>query len=160
MTAKYWLLPFAALPLLMGSVAVGRATQSTSTDPPKAQVTILYDAFGKSADMQEDWGYAALIEYDGKRILFDTGNNPDILARNAKAKAVDLSKLDFVVMSHRHGDHMGGLTYVLKVILTCKSMHPGRRSASMVRPYRAVSIARILRCPSNSDITTERLQRS
>jgi metal-dependent hydrolase (beta-lactamase superfamily II) len=60
--------------------------------------------------MQKDRGYAALVEYGGKRILFDTGNNPDILAQNAKAKGVDLTKLDFVVMSHRHGDHMGGLS--------------------------------------------------
>jgi 7,8-dihydropterin-6-yl-methyl-4-(beta-D-ribofuranosyl)aminobenzene 5'-phosphate synthase len=65
--------------------------------------------------MQKDWGYAAFIEYAGKRILFDTGNNPDILAENAKAKSIDLSKLDFVVMSHRHGDHMGGLAHLLKV---------------------------------------------
>ena len=65
--------------------------------------------------LQKDWGYAALIEYDGKRILFDTGNNPDILAHNAKSKGIDFSKLDFVVMSHRHGDHMGGLRYVLNV---------------------------------------------
>ncbi|HEY9205679.1 MAG TPA: MBL fold metallo-hydrolase, partial [Candidatus Methanoperedens sp.] len=55
------------------------------------------------------------IEYGGKRILFDTGNNPDILAQNAKAKGIDLSKLDFVVMSHRHGDHMGGMAYLLSV---------------------------------------------
>ena len=47
--------------------------------------------------------------------MFDTGNNPDILAQNAKAKGIDLAKLDFVVMSHRHGDHMGGLRYVLSV---------------------------------------------
>jgi 7,8-dihydropterin-6-yl-methyl-4-(beta-D-ribofuranosyl)aminobenzene 5'-phosphate synthase len=79
------------------------------------RITILYDAFGKSAAMQKDWGYAAFIEYEGRRILFDTGNNPDILAQNAKAKGIDLSRLDFVVMSHRHGDHMGGLAYVLKV---------------------------------------------
>jgi 7,8-dihydropterin-6-yl-methyl-4-(beta-D-ribofuranosyl)aminobenzene 5'-phosphate synthase len=65
--------------------------------------------------MQKDWGYAALVEYGGKRILFDTGNNADILARNAKAKGADLSKLDFVVMSHRHGDHMGGMAYLLSV---------------------------------------------
>ncbi len=65
--------------------------------------------------MQKDWGYAALIEYAGKRILFDTGNNGDILAQNAGAKGIDLSKLDFVVMSHRHGDHMGGLAYLLSV---------------------------------------------
>jgi 7,8-dihydropterin-6-yl-methyl-4-(beta-D-ribofuranosyl)aminobenzene 5'-phosphate synthase len=86
-----------------------------SADPSKAQITILYDAFGKDSAMQKDWGYAALVEYGGKRILFDTGNNPEILAQNAKAKSIDLSGLDFVVMSHRHGDHMGGLAYLLKV---------------------------------------------
>jgi 7,8-dihydropterin-6-yl-methyl-4-(beta-D-ribofuranosyl)aminobenzene 5'-phosphate synthase len=81
----------------------------------KAQITVLYDAFGKDPAMQRDWGYAALVEYGGKRILFDTGNNPDILKQNAEAKRVDLSKLDFVVMSHRHGDHIGGLSYLLRV---------------------------------------------
>jgi 7,8-dihydropterin-6-yl-methyl-4-(beta-D-ribofuranosyl)aminobenzene 5'-phosphate synthase len=81
----------------------------------KAQITILYDAFGKSSEMEKDWGFAALIEYGGKRILFDTGDNADVLARNAKAKAADLSNLDFVVMSHRHGDHMGGMDYLLSV---------------------------------------------
>src|SRR5207237_7088795 len=84
-------------------------------DPSKATITILYDAFGRAPDMEKDWGYAALIEYGGKRILFDTGDNPDILARNVKAKGVDLSNLDFVVMSHRHGDHMGGMGYLLSV---------------------------------------------
>ena len=86
-----------------------------SASPTKPQITILYDAFGKDSAMQKDWGYAALVEYGEKRILFDTGNNPEVLAQNAKAKSVDLSKLDFVVMSHRHGDHMGGLAYLLKV---------------------------------------------
>jgi len=86
-----------------------------NADPAKPQITILYDAFGKDSAMQKDWGYAALVEYGGKRILFDSGNNPEILAQNTKAKRVDLSKLDFVVMSHRHGDHMGGLAYLWKV---------------------------------------------
>ena len=88
---------------------------STTVDPATAQITVLYDAFGKDSAMQKDWGYAAFVEYGGKRILFDTGNNPDVLARNAKVKGIDLSKLDFVIMSHRHGDHMGGLSYVLSV---------------------------------------------
>jgi 7,8-dihydropterin-6-yl-methyl-4-(beta-D-ribofuranosyl)aminobenzene 5'-phosphate synthase len=90
----------------------------------EAQITVHYDAFGKESVMQKDWGYAAFVEYGGKRILFDTGNNPDILAQNAKAKGVDLTKLDFVVMSHRHGDHMGGLTYLLKVNPTVKIYAP------------------------------------
>jgi 7,8-dihydropterin-6-yl-methyl-4-(beta-D-ribofuranosyl)aminobenzene 5'-phosphate synthase len=85
-----------------------------SASPAKPQITILYDAFGKDSAMQRDWGYAALVEYGEKRILFDSGNNPGVLAHNAKAKSIDLSKLDFVVMSHRHGDHMGGLAHLLK----------------------------------------------
>jgi 7,8-dihydropterin-6-yl-methyl-4-(beta-D-ribofuranosyl)aminobenzene 5'-phosphate synthase len=92
-----------------------QSASAADVDPGNAQITVLYDAFGKESAVQKDWGYAALVEYRGKRILLDTGNNPDILAQNAKAKGIDLSKLDFVVMSHRHGDHMGGLDYLLRV---------------------------------------------
>src|ERR1700694_1863867 len=109
--------------LFLGYTANSSGTDAR-IDPTKAQITVLYDAFGKASAMQKDWGYAALVEYGGKRILFDTGNNPDILAQNAKAKGVDLTNLDFVVMSHRHGDHMGGLTYLLKVNPTVKIYAP------------------------------------
>jgi 7,8-dihydropterin-6-yl-methyl-4-(beta-D-ribofuranosyl)aminobenzene 5'-phosphate synthase len=104
-----------ALAFLVGCTVPLSAAEGLRAGHDKAQITILYDAFGKDPAMQKDWGYAALVEYGGKRILFDTGNNPDVLEQNAKAKRVDLSKLDFVVMSHRHGDHMGGLSYLLRV---------------------------------------------
>lgn len=79
------------------------------------RVTILYDAFGKPSLLRRDWGFAALIEYGGKRILFDTGNNAGIFAHNTKALRIDLKRLDFVVISHRHGDHTSGLNYLLSV---------------------------------------------
>lgn len=88
---------------------------TTTINSLPSRITVLYDAFGKNPALQKDWGYSALIEYGGKRILFDTGDNPEILAHNAKIKGVDLTKLDFVIMSHRHSDHMGGLTYLLSV---------------------------------------------
>ena len=106
---------FAAILLVVCCAATPSAAATVNTAPIQAQITVLYDAFGKPSAMNKDWGYAALIEYGGKRILFDTGNNPEILEHNAEAKGVDLSKLDFVVLSHRHGDHMGGLAYVLRV---------------------------------------------
>lgn len=86
-----------------------------AADSQRTQITVLYDAFGKVSTMTKDWGYSALVEINGKRILFDTGDNPEIFAANVKAKGIDLNGLDFVVMSHRHGDHMGGLTYLLSV---------------------------------------------
>jgi len=115
MIVQSWVASCSAAFLLFIGYTANTSATDASIDPAKAQITVLYDAFGQASAMQKDWGYAAFIEYGGKRILFDTGNNPDILAQNAKAKDVDLSKLDFVVMSHRHGDHMGGLAYLLKV---------------------------------------------
>jgi 7,8-dihydropterin-6-yl-methyl-4-(beta-D-ribofuranosyl)aminobenzene 5'-phosphate synthase len=88
------------------------------------RITILYDAFGKPSAMKKDWGYSAFVEYGGKRILFDTGDNPETLATNAKAKGVDLSRLDFVVLSHRHADHMGGMDYLLRVNPNVKIFAP------------------------------------
>ena len=99
---------------LIGCTEVVKSSPMT-INSPKAQITVLYDAFGQNPALQKDWGYAALIEYGGKRILFDTGDDPTILAHNVKTLGVDLSKLDFVVMSHRHSDHMGGLNYLLSV---------------------------------------------
>jgi len=104
------------LPVLLAACAsISPSRPPAHRDMTKAQITVLYDAFGNSSAMQKDWGYSALIEYGGKRILFDTGNNPAILAQNAKTKGIDLTMLDFVVMSHRHGDHMGGMAHLLAV---------------------------------------------
>ncbi len=99
--------------LIIGLVFL--AALRTSAGPTQDRITILYDAFGKPSGMKKDWGYSALVEYGGKRILFDTGNNAEIFAQNVKVSGVDLKKLDFAVISHRHGDHTGGMNYLLTV---------------------------------------------
>lgn len=81
----------------------------------KNRITILYDAFSDSKEVTKDWGFSALVEHDGKRILFDAGNNAAIFEHNVKALGIDLSKLDFVVISHRHTDHTTGLKYLLSI---------------------------------------------
>lgn len=100
--------------LLIASMCAFPVGNSIKPAEPAQRITILYDAFGKIAAMKKDWGFAALVEVGGRRILFDTGNNPEVFAQNVAAARIDLGKLDFVVMSHRHGDHMGGLTYLLR----------------------------------------------
>ena len=97
------------------AIALAPTARTAVAAEPQSRITILYDAFGKDASMKKDWGFSALVEVAGKRILFDTGNDRDIFAANVKAKGVDLTNLDFVVMSHRHSDHMAGLSYVLSV---------------------------------------------
>jgi 7,8-dihydropterin-6-yl-methyl-4-(beta-D-ribofuranosyl)aminobenzene 5'-phosphate synthase len=103
--------PIATLALIL-LLAAGARERPT---PAGNRVTILYDAFGNSPGMIKDWGYSALVEYGGKRILFDTGNNPETFARNVEAAGADLTSLDFVVVSHRHLDHTAGLNHLLRV---------------------------------------------
>jgi len=79
------------------------------------RITILYDAFGKSNNMIKDWGISALIEFNGQRILFDTGNDAEIFAHNVETASVNLLDLDFVVASHRHLDHTAGLNHLMNV---------------------------------------------
>ncbi|HKP65288.1 MAG TPA: MBL fold metallo-hydrolase, partial [Casimicrobiaceae bacterium] len=102
-----------ALAVAFGAISL--LTAASAIAGPPARITVLYDAFGSDATLAKDWGYAALIEIDGKRILFDTGDDATVLAKNAKAKHVDLARLDFVVLSHRHSDHVSGLAHVLSV---------------------------------------------
>jgi 7,8-dihydropterin-6-yl-methyl-4-(beta-D-ribofuranosyl)aminobenzene 5'-phosphate synthase len=101
--------------VLAGCIPALHAAAQEAAKPSPGQITILYDAFGRDSSLRKDWGFAALIEVGGKRILFDTGNDSEIFAHNVKAKGVDLTRLDFVVMSHRHGDHVGGLHELLRV---------------------------------------------
>ena len=110
------LLAFILLAICTAAVYSGTAAAAeVHTGASGSRITILYDAFGRDPSLRKDWGFAALVEAGGKRILFDTGNNSEILAHNVRTKGVDLTRLDFVIMSHRHGDHMGGLNYLMQV---------------------------------------------
>jgi len=108
---------------LAGAAVLVAPTRIAAAEPA-GQITILYDAFGTDAAMKKDWGFSALVEISGKRILFDTGNDSDIFAANVKAKNIDLTSIDFVVLSHRHSDHMAGLNHVLSVNPTVKIYAP------------------------------------
>jgi glyoxylase-like metal-dependent hydrolase (beta-lactamase superfamily II) len=93
------------LPLLL-------LAQNPAGHPPTADqnsILNLYDAFGyQKRGTILDWGFSALVHYNGKTILFDTGNNADTFEHNVKALGVDLSQVDIAVLSHRHFDHISG----------------------------------------------------
>ncbi len=55
------------------------------------------------------YGLSLLVDSGAWRALVDTGSSDDVLEHNARAMGVDLSELDFVVITHEHLDHTGGL---------------------------------------------------
>lgn len=94
----------AALSMLPGiAVAQSAPAHHVKTLEIKILSTMLADAgFG-------EWGFAALVDVDGRRILFDTGANEDTVARNLKALGLTLADVELVVLSHNHADHTTGL---------------------------------------------------
>ncbi len=72
------------------------------------RVTVLSTMLAEDHVLGE-WGFSALVEADGHRILFDTGYFPNTVLQNAKALGIDLSTVTEVILSHHHDDHTGGL---------------------------------------------------
>lgn len=55
-----------------------------------------------------EWGLSIYIEYEGHKILLDTGASEKFL-RNADICGVDISDVEFGVLSHAHYDHSDGM---------------------------------------------------
>jgi len=85
-----------------------------SSDTGAIKVTILYDNYVYAEGTQSDWGFACMIQGTEKTILFDTGTKGDILFHNIRALKMDPKKVEMVILSHEHGDHIGGLPAFLE----------------------------------------------
>ena len=86
---------------------------------PQDYFQILYDTSQPAVPgLKPDFGYAVYIHADGKRILLDTGTDPDVMQHNLTVAGVDVNELDMVVVSHNHFDHAGGLARI-------RNMSPG-----------------------------------
>ncbi len=95
---------------------LGLSVPAFAEGPARNTISSLYDAVGRQEKpMLLDWGFAAFVEYNGTRILFDAGNDPDNLRRNAQLAGVDLGKLDFAILSHRHNDHASGFDLIARL---------------------------------------------
>jgi 7,8-dihydropterin-6-yl-methyl-4-(beta-D-ribofuranosyl)aminobenzene 5'-phosphate synthase len=68
-----------------------------------------------------EWGFAALVEVDGHRILFDTGAHAEVVYKNTRTLGIDLSTVPEVILSHSHWDHVGGLMTLRQSVLAGKT---------------------------------------
>ena len=63
--------------------------------------------------LKGEWGLCVYTEFNGNRILLDTGASP-LFATNAADMGIDLATIDAGVLSHAHYDHANGMTEFFK----------------------------------------------
>ncbi|MBB5337120.1 MBL fold metallo-hydrolase [Pectinatus brassicae] len=70
-------------------------------------------------------GLSLFIEFDGKKIIFDTGKSGDYI-ENAKLLNIPLEKTDTLIVSHGHYDHAGGVLKTIDLLKTNTTMYVGQ----------------------------------
>ena len=78
------------------------------------KITTLVENAVYGRSLQAEHGLSLLIESEGYKILFDTGQS-DLFIRNAALLDIDIAEVDFLILSHGHSDHTGGLRHFLAI---------------------------------------------
>ncbi len=94
--------------LFWGSLSKATA-HTTEHQIQRLKITILSTMLVGDTTGIGEWGFAALVDVDGHRMLVDTGAHPDTVIRNAHDLHVDLSDVQDVILTHYHWDHVSGL---------------------------------------------------
>ena len=81
---------------------------------PHGSATFIYgDREAVVPDLKKAWGFITLIDYDGKKILFNGAGVEAIFENNLKVLNIDPKELDAVVISHEHWEMIEGMDYIL-----------------------------------------------
>ena len=117
------------------AIAVG--IHAETTPPGDLTITILYDNYEYAEGLQTAWGFSALVEIGDHTILFDTGGDGPTLLSNGAALGVEWSDVEVIVLSHEHGDHVGGLLPLLDTGITPTVYAPASLPATVRQHIRA-----------------------
>ena len=89
----------------------------------KYKITTLVENCVYSRKLKAEHGLSILIETAQHKILFDTGQSDQFIA-NARLLNIDIKEIDYLILSHGHSDHTGGLRAFLqenpKATVYCK----------------------------------------
>jgi 7,8-dihydropterin-6-yl-methyl-4-(beta-D-ribofuranosyl)aminobenzene 5'-phosphate synthase len=107
-------------------------------------IRVIYDNYLNDKKMEADWGYSILIEGLDQEILFDTGTKPEIFENNFKKMGIDAGKIDMLVISHEHYDHIGGIPAFVKMKTDIPVLIPYSFSEKFKRDMTAYSLQPVL----------------
>lgn len=86
--------------------------------------TLIENMPGEDARLKFEHGLSLYIEFDGRKILFDTGQTGDYI-ENAELLGIDLKEIDTFIVSHGHYDHSGGVMKTIDLLRPGTKMYVG-----------------------------------
>ena len=128
---------FASKPERM-EAEVGEKTELGSVE--SCRLTVVVDN-NPDSGLEAVWGISVLAEAGDLKILFDTGPDPGALKRNLMRLGVDPSRIDLVVISHEHHDHVGGLPYLAEANPDLRVYIPSRMSSRVKAEIRELGLS-------------------
>lgn len=79
----------------------------------RMKIKVVIDNISKNTLLKE-WGLCIYIEHNQQKFLLDSGSSTKF-AKNAQSLGIDLSQIDFGILSHAHYDHSNGMTKFFKM---------------------------------------------
>ncbi len=112
MPRHIWLWTVVLVPLVLVALA---SVTGTEAPPQKNSITVVYnhESSPTSTGLAEGGGFSAYVRLGERSILFDVGGEATLILENLQRVGADLARLDAVVISHNHWDHVYGIPGVM-----------------------------------------------
>ncbi len=113
--------------LLLGlsTITAGEPAKTcTGSSDDAVHVTIIYDNYQADQSLETDWGFACLVEYQGKQLLFDAGRKAELYKTNVKLLGIHPEQIPTLFISHEHGDHTAGIPWITRINPSIKCYLP------------------------------------
>jgi 7,8-dihydropterin-6-yl-methyl-4-(beta-D-ribofuranosyl)aminobenzene 5'-phosphate synthase len=103
------------LPGMSTALAGEPALSGIGSSDSAVHVTIIYDNYQDHKNLEPDWGFACLVEYQDKKLLFDAGREAELYRKNVQVLEIHPEEIPALFISHEHGDHTGGMPWIIEM---------------------------------------------
>ena len=133
-----------ALCLFVVPVWAGATEPKSAGSQPELEIRIAFDNTSAREDLRRSWGFSAVVDFGGHRVLFDAGSDPILLLEHLEKMQIAPTTIEHAVISHQHGDHLRGVYWVFEKnptmtvhFLDCFPDEAFRRAAAVqMKPHR------------------------